>query len=260
MSKFNVFRLEKADYKDNLFNMTTYYVYAHYTLDTNELFYIGKGCNNRHLTNSGRSTYWYNIVNKHGYKAEKLIDNLEEADAFIQEILAIKEFSPRANFTKGGEGASGRVLSQKSLNKMSAIQKKRYADNPELKKVASERMLLAHKKDPSLRIKSTAGAIKYSRTPQARDNQRQRMMEQRKSGNINSEQLSEIWKCKQKRIKRAKEYGSRPFDVYNKDGKKIGTWINKRECARELNIHVPNLRKCLSGKRKTTGGYRFQYV
>lgn len=84
-----------------------YYVYAHYTVDTNELFYIGKGTSNRAYVKNKRSNYWKNIVKVHGFKVTILIDNLEESDAFIQEILAIKEFNPKANFTRGGEGKSG---------------------------------------------------------------------------------------------------------------------------------------------------------
>ena len=84
--------------------MSNFYVYGHYTKDTNELFYIGKGRKNRYLDTSGRNNYWHKIVKKHDFEAKILIGSLDEATAFIQEILAIKEFSPRANFTKGGAG------------------------------------------------------------------------------------------------------------------------------------------------------------
>lgn len=84
--------------------MSKFYVYAHYTLDTNELFYIGKGKNKRAFSTLGRNKYWHDIVQKHNFRVEILIDTLTEDRAFIQEILAIKEFQPRANFTKGGAG------------------------------------------------------------------------------------------------------------------------------------------------------------
>ena len=94
-----------------------FYVYAHYILDTDEIFYIGKGCGNRVGHKRGRNKLWKNIVNKHKYKVKILIDNLEESDAFIQEILAIKEFNPRANLTKGGEGSSGHVSPYKGKSR-----------------------------------------------------------------------------------------------------------------------------------------------
>ena len=79
--------------------MSDFYVYAHYTIDTDELFYIGKGKGRRHLQKAGRNIVWKNIVNKHGFKSEILLKNIDESDAFIQEILAIREFDPRANLT-----------------------------------------------------------------------------------------------------------------------------------------------------------------
>lgn len=49
-----------------------FYIYAHYTLDTNEIFYIGKGKGNRLGHKRGRSNLWKNIVNKHGYSKKIL--------------------------------------------------------------------------------------------------------------------------------------------------------------------------------------------
>jgi len=81
-----------------------YYVYAHYTADTNELFYIGKGTKGRVGHKTRRSAFWNAIVAKHGIRTEILISNLNESDAYLQEILAIREFKPKANMTKGGSG------------------------------------------------------------------------------------------------------------------------------------------------------------
>lgn len=86
-----------------------YYVYGHYTADTDELFYIGKGKNHRHLRTKSRNIFWNRIVKKHGFVSKILISGLNEGDAFIQEILGIKELKPRANLTLGGEGASGAI-------------------------------------------------------------------------------------------------------------------------------------------------------
>ena len=84
--------------------MSDFYVYAHYTLDTNELFYIGKGKDKRAFDKTGRNQYWHYIVGKHGIRVEIVIDNLTEERAFVQEILGIEECKPKANFTKGGLG------------------------------------------------------------------------------------------------------------------------------------------------------------
>lgn len=86
--------------------MKNYYVYAHFTVDSNELFYIGKGTKNRAHSDRGRNKYWHNIVNKHGYKVIILINNLTEESSLIQEFLGIKQLKPKANLTKGGTGGN----------------------------------------------------------------------------------------------------------------------------------------------------------
>lgn len=100
-----------------------FYVYAHYTLDTNELFYVGKGTKKRAHHIHGRNSYWNRIVKKHGYKVEILIDNLSAQDALIQEILGILEYKPKANLTSGGEGSMGRKGWKHSLQTIEKITK-----------------------------------------------------------------------------------------------------------------------------------------
>lgn len=88
-----------------------FYVYAHYTLDTNKIFYVGKGKLKRHLSKANRNKFWHNIVNKHGFKAVILYDNLNEPESFLREIAIIKSLKRHgfklANLSTGGEGSSG---------------------------------------------------------------------------------------------------------------------------------------------------------
>lgn len=86
--------------------MNNFYIYAHYTKDNNELFYIGKGKGDRAYSKKGRNKYWKSVSDKHDYTITILIKNLQEYDAFIQEILAIKELSPKCNLTAGGYGGN----------------------------------------------------------------------------------------------------------------------------------------------------------
>jgi hypothetical protein len=85
-----------------------YYIYAHIRLDTNAIFYIGKGSGKRAYIKSNRSSYWKRIVNAHGYKVIFLEENLSEEDAFNFEISLIATYKSRgnceANFTIGGDG------------------------------------------------------------------------------------------------------------------------------------------------------------
>jgi hypothetical protein len=102
-----------------------YYVYGHYTKDTDSLFYIGKGSRNRAWYFKGRNNLWNKIVTKHGIVVKILVAELTPENAAIQEILAIKELKPRANFTKGGDGTVGYKHTKEAKLKM-AVNKNKF--------------------------------------------------------------------------------------------------------------------------------------
>lgn len=102
-----------------------YYVYIHYTKDTNEPFYVGKGKGKRAFSKDGRNRYWKYKVSKHGYYVEIIKKNLSEKQSFNHEIYMIyflKNIGINlVNLTDGGEGASGHTVSNESKLKMSLL-------------------------------------------------------------------------------------------------------------------------------------------
>ena len=101
-----------------------FYTYAHYTADTNEVFYIGKGTVHKQSTyhrafsTQRRNPYWVNKVNKHGgYKVVILAHWAVEEEAFEHEKMLIGCFNKLTNLTVGGEGQAGRVQSQQEKDK-----------------------------------------------------------------------------------------------------------------------------------------------
>lgn len=62
--------------------MNIFYIYCHRKKTNGECFYIGKGKGNRYKTSQSRNQHWKNIVNKHGFEAEILINNISEEKAF----------------------------------------------------------------------------------------------------------------------------------------------------------------------------------
>jgi hypothetical protein len=104
-----------------------YYTYGHYKADSKELFYIGKGKNNRLTKVWGRSVYWKRIVEKHGFTAEILAKWETEQEALEHEkflILCLKDSHKLCNLTAGGDGISGLKMSDESKKKMSDAKKR----------------------------------------------------------------------------------------------------------------------------------------
>ena len=89
------------------------YVYAHLKPD-GTIFYVGKGTHlNRAKQKTGRNKHWQNVVNKYGFSAIILVDNLTEEQAFFEEIELIKHFKKfgfLTNKTNGGDGVSGAIM------------------------------------------------------------------------------------------------------------------------------------------------------
>lgn len=99
-----------------------YYIYIHCKKGTDEVFYVGKGkkdkyWSNRYRRSTNRNRYWYNIVNKYGFDAYIIEDGLSEEEALNSERMYIAQFKAwgfkLCNMTDGGEGQSGRKLTDK---------------------------------------------------------------------------------------------------------------------------------------------------
>ena len=70
-----------------------YYVYEWYNMETNYIFYVGKGCKNRMLVRdaSGRNNYFMRYYNKHNCDCRKIKENLTEKQALNYEHQRILE-------------------------------------------------------------------------------------------------------------------------------------------------------------------------
>jgi hypothetical protein len=88
-----------------------FYVYEHIRNDTNAIFYVGKGKNNRAYAKRDRNEYWHNIVNKVGFTVRFVAKDLDEELAYFVEEERIDQLKrlgiKLTNLTLGGEGASG---------------------------------------------------------------------------------------------------------------------------------------------------------
>jgi len=87
-----------------------FYVYEWYNVDTNEVFYVGKGKNSRYKNLSARNNYFKNYYNKYKCDVRKIKMSLTEDEAFKLEKELISTYreigQAQCNFTDGGEGAT----------------------------------------------------------------------------------------------------------------------------------------------------------
>jgi len=101
-------------------------VYRHIRLDTNEVFYIGIGKNEKraYQVHNRRNIYWRNIVKKTDYKVEITHKDIcyEEACSIEQYLISFYGRSnlnqgSLCNLTDGGEGCLGLIVSEKTKEK-----------------------------------------------------------------------------------------------------------------------------------------------
>lgn len=108
------------------------YLYRHIRLDKNEPFYVGIGSDDKYKRASSeknRNKHWRNVVLKTQYEVEIVLDNLtwEEACEKEREFIQLygrkdKCKGPLCNYTDGGDGVLGLIVSQASREKMRIAQ------------------------------------------------------------------------------------------------------------------------------------------
>jgi hypothetical protein len=124
-----------------------FYVYEHIRLDTNAVFYVGKGCGARVRSKDKRNKHWHSIVEKAGYIGQILVQDEDEELIFLVEqerIDQLKELGFKlANKTDGGGGGtkgykhtpeSCKKISEKLKGKLAGSKHPRFGlhgfDNP----------------------------------------------------------------------------------------------------------------------------------
>ena len=99
-----------------------FYVYEWFIIDTNEVFYVGKGCGDRYKT-LRRNRYFLNIYNKYSCDVRIVKSKLTEQESFNEEIRLINHYKSigqaKANLTLGGEGCTGYKHTTETLKRLS---------------------------------------------------------------------------------------------------------------------------------------------
>ena len=120
-----------------------FYTYVHIRSDNDQVFYVGKGKDDRMQSKRSRNKHWHNIVAKVGYRVEYVGLWFTEAEAYDHEKSLIAYYRSQGarlcNQTIGGEGVVGLSHSNESKAKFSASTKAMW-DDPDLKKERMDAM------------------------------------------------------------------------------------------------------------------------
>jgi hypothetical protein len=102
-------------------------VYEHTRLDTNAIFYVGKGSHRRAYSKHRRNKHWNSVVAKAGgYSVRLVADEIEEDLSFLVEMERIDQLKRMgvklSNQTDGGEGPSGYSHTDEAKRKIAEAQ------------------------------------------------------------------------------------------------------------------------------------------
>jgi hypothetical protein len=222
-----------------------FYVYCHVKKTDGKCFYIGKGKNNRFKTTYSRNRYWKKVVDQHGFEPIILINGLSEQKAFeLESIICEKVGHNNLVNIRKEEGWGGHSHQPETILKLS-------------------KPILQYSKSGNFLKKwdgATQASIFLSKHPSAITECCRGFRKTaygfiwRHEDNPYKDKPKYIPK-KDKPIKNLPYY--HPIDQYDMNGIFIKTWHNTLTASVALQIPKSSISQCLSGKYKTSGGFKW---
>lgn len=144
-----------------------FYTYAHYTADTNELFYIGKGKGKRSGDRSNRNLWWQRKVEKHGFTHKVLAFWPSEQEAYDHEEFLIACFKDLGyklvNLASGGGINSGWKHSEEFKKKIADFHKGKKKTPEAIEKLKQAKQGLKVKEETKAKISATLKGKYYGK-------------------------------------------------------------------------------------------------
>ena len=173
-------------------------VYLHRRNDTNKVFYVGIGEQERRAYRTdGRNDLWTKIYKKHGRTVEIIHKDISFEDACDIEIKLIAFYrvflgeKSLANFAIGGQrGNLGKTYTYEQRKNISVAQKKRFENSKEREK-HKERLKKVFNTPEYLKKRSEITKAMYEKDPTLREKARQKTIQQIKQNPILKEILAE---------------------------------------------------------------------
>lgn len=231
-----------------------YYVYKWIRLDTNQVFYIGKGHGGRYKDRSMRNKYFNNVVNKVGMdniSIELIEENLDEKTAFQKEKYYINYYKESGhkltNMTSGGEGSSDwyKFLSEEEKERHKEISKSFLGKH--------------HTEETKKKMSKSMTGLKHNFTEESR----QRLIDSVKSrpAPFKNKHLSEDAKEKIRQARLGTQgKNAKTVFVLNKDYLIIDEVRSRTETFEKyIDIKQHNIRKCLEYNSTISNMYECKF-
>lgn len=126
------------------YNEIKYYIYEWYIKDTDEVFYVGKGCGDRYKITKRNNKFFTDMYNSHECDVRILEDCLTEEEAYSKEAQWIAWYRENTNYrltnqTDGGDGTRGYHPSQKTIEAQRKANIERWNDQEWKAKIIASR-------------------------------------------------------------------------------------------------------------------------
>ena len=254
------------------------YAYSFEELNELEKYYINKFESyfetnkgyNMTLGGEGSNGYKYTIEDRHKMseiQKEYRKNNPEEAQKQSKRLIQYYKDNPDKAMVHGLKIKNLYSENPEIIDKISNSLKIYYKNNPEINKKISYRERERYENNPDLRIeKSVEKKILYENDALIKINISNSLKEFHKN-NKNARNTLKTEEIKEKHrnsliLSAEKRANKKPFKVSDINNNFIGEWDYVPECARILfpNDKKNNIHLCLSGKIKSTKGYKFEYL
>lgn len=254
------------------------YVYRHIRLDKNIPFYIGIGNDDTYFRandKNGRNKYWQNIANKTSYEVEIIIDNISWEDACKKEIEFIAIYGRKndggilANLTKGGEGKLGVAPANAFPKGHTPWMKGRKQPKEQI-----ERLAAINRGRPSWNkgVKASPLSIEKQMKTKVERGKVYSGKDHPMYGKTHSDELKAKWRIIRKGVSPPnkgvpmKNKNKHPMVIknigrrikvfqYSLNGVLINEFQSISDAADRTGVRKGNISHCISGNRKSSGGY-----
>lgn len=247
-----------------------YYVYVWFYKDTEKVFYVGKGTKYRYRSKKRDNPKLVEIINNCECDSKIIKGNLTEEEAFECEKKTIALYRaqghPLINIQDGGHfppNHKGCKRSKEAIEKTKNSLEQYYNSHPEVSKERSDKMKEFFKTDKGREFQRKSIESRNNEEFRKAQSIRCRLANQTEEYIAKQSAIvKEMWKSKEYRESHSGANNCRAQAVrqYDLEHNLISEYDTMTEASKETGVSVSKISLAAKKKRKTAGGYVWEYV